>query len=313
LTPAEPAVSVVVPTRNRAASLEGCLAALAVLDPPAGGFETIVVDDGGDEPVGGLVGRWRDRLDLRLVRVSRRGPAAARNAGVERARAPLLAFTDDDCRPRRDWLRALAARLEWAPDALVGGRTVNGLPANAYAAASQLIVDVVYAHYNAEPERARFLASNNLAVRADALRAAGGFDAAFTTSEDRELCDRWRAAGGRILLAPEAVVEHAPPLTLGRFAAQHFGYGRGAHRFHRVRSRRGSGRFVDETKFHVRLPGLLRETGGTRAPRIAGLLVLWQAANAAGFLWEAAAALGRARAVCESENDSPGLRIGNAP
>jgi GT2 family glycosyltransferase len=304
---------VVVPTRNRAAALDGCLAALAALDPPAGGFETIVVDDGGDEPLDGLVGPWRGRLELDLVRVAGRGPAAARNVGVSRARAPLLAFTDDDCRPRAGWLRALVARLESAPDALVGGRTVNGLPANAYAAASQLIVDLVYAHYNADPDGARFLASNNLAVRAAALRAAGGFDAAFTTSEDRELCDRWRAAGGRIVLAPEAVVEHAPPLTLSRFAAQHFGYGRGAHRFHRIRARRGSGRFVDETSFHVRLPALLRANGGRRAPRLAGLLLLWQAANAAGFFWEAATALGRGRVVCESENDSPGWRIGNAP
>jgi cellulose synthase/poly-beta-1,6-N-acetylglucosamine synthase-like glycosyltransferase len=312
LTRPEPAASVVVPTRNRAAELEGCLEALAALDPPAGGFETIVVDDGGDEPLEGLVRRWRGRLELDLLRVTRRGPAAARNAGVERARAPVLAFTDDDCRPRRDWLRALVARLDAAPDALVGGRTVNGLPGNSYAAASQLIVDLVYAHYNAQPDRARFLASNNLAVRVDALRAAGGFDASFTTSEDRELCDRWRASGGRIVLAPEAVVEHAPPLTLGRYAAQHFGYGRGAHRFHRVRSRRGSGRFVDETSFHVRLPALLRATGERRA-RLAGLLVLWQAANAAGFFWEAATGFGRARVVCESENDSPGWRIGNAP
>lgn len=304
MTPPEPAVSVVVPTRNRPSQLAGCLGALAALDLPAGGFETIVVDDGSDDPLDSLVGHWRDRLELTLVRVSARGPAAARNAGIERARAPLLASTDDDCRPRPDWLRALVARLETTPDALVGGRTVNGLPGNPFAAASQLIVDLVYAHYNAEPERGRFLASNNLAVRADALRRAGGFDPAFRTSEDRELCDRWLARGGRILLAAEAVVEHAHPLTIGRFAAQHFAYGRGAHRFHRARARRGSGRFVDETRFHARLPALLRDAAPS--PRPAALLVLWQAANAAGFAWEAVRSLRRPPVVCESGTPTAG-------
>jgi GT2 family glycosyltransferase len=193
----------------------------------------------------------------------------------------------------------------------VGGHTVNGLPGNPFAAASQLIVDLVYAHYNAEPGRGRFIASNNLAVRMDALLRAGGFDAAFRTSEDRELCDRWLAGGGRIVLAPEAVVEHAHPLTLDRFAAQHFAYGRGAHRFHRARARRGSGRFIDETRFHARLPALLRDAAPR--PRLAALLLVWQAANAAGFAWEALTSLRPARVVSESENGSPTWRIGRAP
>ena len=309
--PPEPAVSVVIPTRNRPAQLARCLEALAALDEPKGGFEAIVVDDGGDEPLDAVVESRRGGMQLTLVRVSARGPAAARNAGVERARAPLVAFTDDDCRPHRGWLQALVARLEAAPDALVGGRTVNGLPGNASAAASQLIVDLVYAHYNAEPERGRFVASNNLAVRADALRRAGGFDPSFRTAEDRELCDRWLALGGRIVLAPEAVVEHAPELTVGRFAGRHFAYGRGAHRFHRARARRGSGRLIDETRFHARLPALVR--AAAPSPRLAGLLVVWQAANAAGFAWEALVSLRRAGVVFESENDSPTWRIGRMP
>ena len=43
---AEPAISVVVPTYNRATSLRRLLDALAACEPPPGGFEVIVVDDG---------------------------------------------------------------------------------------------------------------------------------------------------------------------------------------------------------------------------------------------------------------------------
>jgi cellulose synthase/poly-beta-1,6-N-acetylglucosamine synthase-like glycosyltransferase len=195
----------------------------------------------------------------------------------------------------------------------VGGVTVSGVPGNRYVAASQHILDLVYAHYNADLESSRFVASNNLAARADALRTIGGFAEDFAHAEDRELCDRWLFAGGRIVLAPDVVVEHRNPRTLRGFAAQHFRYGRGARHFHRARSQRRSGRFVDETSFHRRLPALLRGAGGTTTPGLAGLLVLWQAANAAGFFWEAATGFRRARVVCESENDAPGWRIGNAP
>jgi len=293
---APPAASVIIPTRNRPEQLTACLECVARIEPPEGGFEAIVVDDGGDLPLDDIVAAVRDRLDVTLVRAPHAGPAAARNAGIHRSRGDVLAFTDDDCCPRPGWLRALMDRLETAPTALVGGRTVNTLAASTCSEASQLIADLVYSHYNAEPERARFLASNNLAARADAFRAAGSFDPAFRTSEDRELCDRWRLGGRPLLFAPEAIVEHEHRLSPLRFGAQHFGYGRGAYRYHRARALRSSGRIRDEMDFYLRLPGLLREAlprvAPRRLPAMAGLLVLWQAANAAGFGWEAASALG---------------------
>src|SRR5690606_8162709 len=76
-----PEVSVVVPTCGRPALLARCLEALARQSLPRDSYEVIVVEDRG-----------------------RRGPAAARNRGWRRARAPIVAFTDDDCVPERDWL-----------------------------------------------------------------------------------------------------------------------------------------------------------------------------------------------------------------
>jgi GT2 family glycosyltransferase len=286
-----PAVSVIVPTCNRPDQLRACLEALTALDPPVGGFETIVVDDGGHAELTPAIAAVRDRLAVELLRVPHGGPAAARNAGIRRARGTVLAFTDDDCRPRPDWLRVLSARLESKPTALVGGPTTNPVRASTCSEASQLIIDLVYKHYNAAPDNARFLASNNFAARADVLKAAGGFNEEFRTSEDRELCDRWRVAGRPLVFAPDAVVEHERPLSPVRFGAQHFAYGRGAYRYHRTRARRNSGRIRDEMDFYVSLPRLLRSAASgierRRLPAFAGLLMLWQAANAAGFGWEA--------------------------
>ena len=234
---------------------------------------------------------FSDRFDVTLLGQPHAGPAAARNTGAVRAKGQFLAFTDDDCIPASDWLRALARRFTTAPDHAVGGRTLNALTNNPYATASQLIVDFVYAYYNADPSRARFFASNNLALPADGFHALGGFDATFRTSEDRDLCDRWLHHGYCMTYAPEVIVSHAHVLTLRTFWQQHFNYGRGAFRYHRARARRGSGFFRSDLAFYVQLPDLLRgglsERRGAQALLLTALLGVWQGANAAGFWWEA--------------------------
>src|SRR5579871_2433835 len=161
---ATPRFSIIVPTFAPPAQLSDCLEAISGLDAPTGGFEVIVVDDGCLEPLDGVVGKYRERLDLRLVRQSNRGPGAARNAGARLARGEFLAFTDADCRPAPDWLTAMAARFDQSPQHMLGGHTVNRLTNNPYATTSQLIVDVVYAFYNGKGREARFFASNNLAM-----------------------------------------------------------------------------------------------------------------------------------------------------
>jgi glycosyltransferase involved in cell wall biosynthesis len=260
------------------------------LDYPRERFEVIVVDDGSDEPPEAVVAPLQGRLDVTLLRQVRAGPAAARNTGARWAKGEFLAFTDDDCMPATDWLQTLQARLVAAPKRVVGGRILNALPDNPYATTSQLIIDFVYAYYNADPNQARFFASNNLAMPADRFRMLGGFDVTFMTSEDRELCDRWLHHGYRMTYAPEVIVYHAHALTLRTFWRQHFNYGRGAFRFHRIRARRGSGRFRQELTFYAHLPHLVRrvlsQERGVPLPLLMALLGVWQGANTAGFLWE---------------------------
>ena len=97
-----------------------------------------------------------------------------------------------------------------------------------------------------------------MAVERSAILACGGFDERFTgAAEDRELCDRWRHRGGRLVYRPEAVVYHAHDLRLGSFVRQHHAYGRGAYTYHRVRAARGSGRMRDDLRFHAELPARL--------------------------------------------------------
>ena len=286
-----PYFSVIIPTRARPRTLAACLEALSNLDYPRDRFEVIVVDDGSDTPPHEVVARFSGRLDVTLLTQSHAGPGTARNTAAARARGEVLAFTDDDCAPAPDWLTRLASRFAQDKDVAVGGRTINALTNDPYAAASQLIMDVVYGYYNADGSRVRFVASNNVAFPKDGFQAVGGFDSSFRlAAEDRDLCDRWVHNGFRIVYAPEVIVRHSHRMGLRGYSRQHFGYGRGAYRFQRARVGRGSGNLVNELGFYRSLPGLVRrsvaQTHGPKSVLPIALLAVWQLANAAGFVWE---------------------------
>jgi len=197
------------------------------------------------------------------------------------------------------WLRALAASVDGG-DRVIGGQTLCAEPDDLYSIATQAIVDWAYAFYNDGPGGPRFFASSNLAVPRERFLELGGFDPKFTVSEDRELCDRWRHQGLPLVYAPDARVRHATKSSLSEFARRHFGYGRGAYWFNIVRHRRRSGSIVGDVRFYPELPrrasALVRGAGPRRGLALAGLIVLWQAANVTGFVLEGMqAALARPR------------------
>jgi GT2 family glycosyltransferase len=281
--------SIVIPSYERRAQLAACLESLTHLDYPRDCFEVIVVDDGSRTPLSDGVERFRGELNLTLLRQANAGPASARNRGAMEATGKFLAFTDDDCRPANDWLRALAARFAVAPEHMVGGRSINALPENLYTTTSQLMTDAVYAYYNHDSARQHFFASNNLAVPTEMFRTLGGFDVTFPlpASEDREFCERWLSQGNQMTYAPEVVVHHSHELTLFTFWKQHFGYGRGAYHFHQVRDGRGWEPSRVDPGFYLHLFRYpLKHVRIKTLPLIETLLVLSHLATTAGFYWQ---------------------------
>lgn len=122
---ASPAVSVVVATHERQAFLDGFLGALARLEPPAGGFEVVVADDGSRDGTWAELTRLAARTPLPMLALrlpASGGPSVPRNTAVAAARGPLLALTDDDCLPEPGWLRGLVAALALGAG-VVQGRT----------------------------------------------------------------------------------------------------------------------------------------------------------------------------------------------
>lgn len=280
-------ISVVVPTHARPARLQRLLGALREQRFSTQEFEVIVVDDGSPtdarpEP------QWFSK-NLHLLRQKRQGPAAARNHGVRHARGSLIAFTDDDCLPDPQWLDALWHAYQRAPDALLGGQTLNGLPANVYSTAAESLLQFFDEDEQASGEPLTLLASNNLACDRQALLSLGGFDTAYSLAagEDRALCRAWSAAGCPLYRVPEAGLLHFHDHNLQSFWRQQRNYGRGAALFHEQSQTNSA--VPREPGFYVRL--LLHPLRRKEWPMVTRLKVMFpvmlsQIAVTAGVIQE---------------------------
>lgn len=92
-----PYLSVVIPTCNRTAILERCLAHLAQQTLPAHLFEVIVIDDASAEDVPQILSTRAYPFSLRTWRQpERRGPAQARNIGIRMALGEVIVLLNDD-------------------------------------------------------------------------------------------------------------------------------------------------------------------------------------------------------------------------
>ncbi len=288
-----PRFSIVVPTRNRGVLLDRCLMALGTLEYAREAYEVLVVDDGSEPPVADVVGRHAQAMPVRYLRAEGIGPARARNLALRAAQGEYVAFTDDDCRPDGQWLRAFDHAIEEIAAAKrvgtgFGGRIVDAPENGICGRASQMLVSFLYA-YNERPGGLRFFCSNNLVFPQRELLEMGGFDESFplAAAEDRYLCARWLKQG-ELRFVEGAVVEHRQMLGFGSFVRQQFRYGRGACQFWRRRmvDERESNRLEPGAFYRRMLAYPFGRVTFARAVSTSVLLAVSQLAVAAGYYSE---------------------------
>lgn len=218
MTETTPAVTVVIPSRDARRWLPQSIASVG------GGaeVEVIVVDDGSTDGTAEFLARLA-AADPRLVVLAgpQRGAAAARNAAIAVARAPLIAFLDADDRWRLDKL-AVQAALHAArpeigfsftdyrhrrPDGTLGGGCFAFWPRFAAhlgdARAPQVLGPEALALLYAE----NVVGTSTVMARTDLLRAVGGFDEALHQAEDWDLWLRL-AARAPVGCVPQALAEY---------------------------------------------------------------------------------------------------------
>lgn len=220
-----PRVSVIVAARDAAAGMERLMERMAAQTLAGPQVEIVVIDDGSRDGATAAVAESAGAVVIRRDRSA--GAYVARNAGVARATAGILAFTDADCLPRRDWLERGLAALDDREVELAAGHVEVLLGPRPTIAA---LVDLGRHLHQQRNVAAGFGATANLFVRRSVLEAVGGFDERLRSGGDLEFGLRATAAGHRLVYASDAVVEHparaagaelaAKSLRLGRSRAQ---------------------------------------------------------------------------------------------
>ncbi|HEX4477330.1 MAG TPA: glycosyltransferase family A protein [Polyangiaceae bacterium] len=205
-------IAIVIPTRNRGA--QAAEAANAVLADPVD-MDLVVVDQSIDDSTVNALGPIRDPR-LRVVRSELRGASNARNVGVAATTAPIIAFTDDDCRPAPGWASTMASTLEDHPEAdLVFGRVHLPPKENDddYAASFEPIARIQEGDVPL-PDGDIGIGAN-FAIRRTILEKLGGFDPLlgpgapfFRGAEETDLLIRALNGGHRIINARESDVLH---------------------------------------------------------------------------------------------------------
>jgi glycosyltransferase involved in cell wall biosynthesis len=218
----DPAVTVIIATRNRSAYLDVALSSLVTQDYEAP-FEILIVDNGSTDDTRALLDGWcRTDERIRVVCEPEPGLSNAKNAGVAAAEGRVLVFTDDDVVLDRRWLATLVSALESHPSDLVvvGGKIVpvpHDLGAwppwfDDAALPDAGLLDLAAGEPVAAPQ---YVWGASMAVRSELFRRVGPWDHAVGrrgdergTFEDTELQDRVRSAGGTIWFCRDAVLQH---------------------------------------------------------------------------------------------------------
>ncbi|MGQ9568791.1 MAG: glycosyltransferase [Anaerolineae bacterium] len=217
-----PLATVIVPARNAAATLPGCLRALLRQTLPREAYEVLVVDDGSTD---GTAEAAR-ALGVRVLRQDHRGAAAARNLGARHARGSILCFTDADCQPAPNWLAELLTPFQADPD-VVG---VRGVYRSDQQEPVARLVQLEYEDRYRRTEtflRIDFVDTYSAAYRTDLFLAQGGFDESFpgASVEDQELSFRLAEQGYRLVFCPTAAVYHRHPATWQAYVRKKFRIG----------------------------------------------------------------------------------------
>jgi glycosyltransferase involved in cell wall biosynthesis len=204
-------VSVIVPTYNRTDLIGETLASIfRQTHSPA---EVIVVDDGSIQDMPAAIGRF----PVRYHRIENSGPSVARNAGVELATSPWIAFCDDDDLWLPGHLEAFAALFTNGGD--YGFSNFRFLYPNGWANFTKF--DELPPDFFAEPKQPLYpkllthavVWPSAVVIRKSYMLALGGFDSRLSrlTTEDLDFTLRCNEF-------TRAVVSHAPLVGIRKHA-----------------------------------------------------------------------------------------------
>jgi len=194
-------ISVIVPAYNEENGIAACIQALLAQDYPQDRREIIIVDNNSKDRTREIIQKFPVTL---LVESEIQGPAAARNRGILAAHGEIIAFTDADCLPRPDWLRNLA-KVFTSADIVGAVGNLRGIGNEGLISKFMEEVNTVQSH---EGSSYWYVITANAAYRRAAVLKLGLFKVNLYNGEDIDLGLRAQIELGRVVGAPDAIVDH---------------------------------------------------------------------------------------------------------
>jgi O-antigen biosynthesis protein len=244
-----PMVSIIIPTHDRAATLERMLKSLQKLYYP-GPKEIIIVDNRpSDDQTERLVAAFEG---VRYLREDRSlGSWGARNSGIRQVKGDIIAFTDDDTKIEPQWLTALVETFLANPE-------IKAVTGPAYPGELETEAQLIFESHATfsrgewqriftltEPEKGSYLPGGvswagqgcNMAFRREVFEEIGPFDPILDrhtparTGGDIEMFYRVLRAGYKLVYEPKAMMYHYHRRDREGLKAQLRLYGRGRTAF----------------------------------------------------------------------------------
>lgn len=215
-------LTVVIPVRDRADSLDRLL---ALLRPE---LRVVVVDDASAD--GHAIAEVCDRRGAQLIPLGHNvGPAAARNVGLGRVTTPLVAFVDSDVLVTASDLLALTRHFADPGLAIVAPRVVGRAPETAPRWFERYGAERGSLDLGETPSLVRrgasvsYLPSACLVAAVDCL--GDGFDPKLRVGEDVDLVWRVESSGWRVRYDPDTVAAHATRSSMRTWLGRTYVYG----------------------------------------------------------------------------------------
>jgi glycosyltransferase involved in cell wall biosynthesis len=210
-----PLFSVIIAVCNDWVPLDRCLRSLAE-QTHAPSKEVIVVDDGSRETAPEFIQRWASSYLLRIVRQPHAGIATARNKGIQVSKGSVLVFVDADCKLQTDCLSTLASTIKDSAQHNCFQLHLTGDCSGLVGRAEELRLQTLQEHMLQPNGCIRYLNTAGFAIRRTRIDDIEGevFHPAALRNEDTLLLANLMQAGELPRFVPNAIVQHAIPLSL---------------------------------------------------------------------------------------------------
>jgi len=174
-------------------------------------FELIILPDKEEKEV------LSKKLNIKVIATGEIGPAEKRDIGAKEAKGEILAFTDDDAYPDKNWLKnAIEILFSDEKIGAVGGPGITPkndgfwqkVSGNVYASfwmsgsLRKRYFPVGKAHEDYD------IPSVNFIVKKEIFEKVGGFDSNYYPGEDTKLCLEIKKIGYKIIYSPNVIVYH---------------------------------------------------------------------------------------------------------